>query len=76
MECHYLRLTSQILQRSGHDIKELYAPMTSRERYNRFWDTVNTCLASLYKSPLLTIAAVRGYCPAAGCAIAMCCDYR
>lgn len=28
------------------------------------------------RSPLVTIAAIRGACPAAGCNIALCCDHR
>lgn len=36
----------------------------------------NTFLARLYASPLVTIAAIRGACPAGGCCLALCCDYR
>lgn len=36
----------------------------------------NTFLARLYRSPLVTVAAIRGACPAAGCGISMCCDAR
>jgi len=62
---------------AGNDVaQELYAPNTSAERYQSFWEVSNTFLARLYTSPLLTVAAIRGACPAGGCAIAMCCDYR
>ncbi len=30
----------------------------------------------LLKSPLVTVAAIRGYCPAGGCVLALCCDAR
>jgi len=61
---------------AGNDINELYAPKTSYERYKEFWVTQNTFLAHLYRSPLVTIAAVRGACPAGGCVTALCCDAR
>lgn len=38
--------------------------------------TSNTFLARLYISRLVTVAAIRGACPAGGCCLALCCDYR
>lgn len=38
--------------------------------------TSNTFLARLYRSPLVTLASIRGACPAGGCCLALCCDYR
>jgi len=61
---------------AGNDMNELHAAKTSKERYKRFWEVSNVFLARLYRSPLFTVAAIRGACPAAGCCIAMCCDYR
>ena len=61
---------------AGNDIVGLYAPKTTKEAYGQFWITQNQFLARLYRSPLITIAAIRGACPAGGCAIAMCCDAR
>ena len=61
---------------AGNDIMALYAPKTSKEAYKKFWVTQNQFLARLYRSPLVTIAAIRGACPAGGCAISMCCDLR
>lgn len=61
---------------AGNDLNELYPPTTSRERYRRFWAISNAFLADLYVSPLVTIAAVRGACPAGGCCLALACDYR
>jgi Delta3-Delta2-enoyl-CoA isomerase len=61
---------------AGNDISELHAPSTTRERFIEFWVTSTTFLTSLYMSPLYTVAAIRGACPAGGCVIALCCDYR
>jgi hypothetical protein len=35
-----------------------------------------TFLCRLLRSPLATVCAIRGACPAGGCAVALCCDYR
>lgn len=61
---------------AGNDINELYAPRTSPERYKQFWVTSNALMARLYSSPLATVAAIRGACPAGGCGLALCCDVR
>jgi len=61
---------------AGNDINELYAPNTSPARFRSFWTVQTTFLTRLYRSPLLTIAAIRGACPAGGCIIALCCDVR
>ena len=61
---------------AGNDITELYAPNTNAEKYADFWMSQNKFLASLASSPLLTMAAVKGACPAGGCALSLCCDFR
>jgi 3,2-trans-enoyl-CoA isomerase len=61
---------------AGNDLAELYAPRTSFPQYQRFWVVQNEFLSSLYRSRLATVAAIRGACPAGGCAIALCCDHR
>ncbi|EFJ41714.1 hypothetical protein VOLCADRAFT_77525 [Volvox carteri f. nagariensis] len=61
---------------AGNDLMELYAPKTTSERYARFWTTQNAFLVRLYRSRLVTIAAIRGACPAGGCAISLCSDVR
>jgi 3,2-trans-enoyl-CoA isomerase len=33
-------------------------------------------MARLYESPLVTISAIDGSCPAGGTGVSMCCDYR
>jgi 3,2-trans-enoyl-CoA isomerase len=54
----------------------LYAPSTSRARYLEFWRAQTVFLSRLYRSHLVTIALIRGSCPAGGCITALCCDYR
>jgi 3,2-trans-enoyl-CoA isomerase len=61
---------------AGNDLKELYAPMTSAQQYAKFWEAQSRLLTDLYTSRLATLAAIRGACPAGGCAIALCCDAR
>lgn len=61
---------------AGNDLKELYAPNTSAERYADFWRAQSRLLIGLYRSRLATCAAIRGACPAGGCCIALCCDHR
>lgn len=61
---------------AGLDINELYAPSTSKERLKDFWTTLTQTLTSIYRSRLATVAAINGACPAGGCALAMCCDWR
>lgn len=61
---------------AGLDINEFYAPASSREQLYTYWGTVSKTLIRIYNSPMLTTAAIKGQCPAGGCAIALCCDLR
>lgn len=61
---------------AGNDLTELHVPSTTKSRFTKFWLASAMFLTRLYKSPLFTIAAIRGAAPAGGCAIALCCDYR
>lgn len=61
---------------AGNDINELYAKSTNAERYSMFWRVQTEFLACLYRSRLVSVAAIRGSCPAGGCILALCCDYR
>jgi 3,2-trans-enoyl-CoA isomerase len=61
---------------AGNDLKELYGPLISEESYRRFWGAQNTFLPRLYRSPLYTVAAIRGACPAGGCILSLMCDHR
>ncbi|CAE8695630.1 unnamed protein product, partial [Polarella glacialis] len=61
---------------AGLDIKELYAPSTNKERLFEMWLTLSKVLTRIYASPMVTAAAINGACPAGGCCLALCCDYR
>ncbi len=61
---------------AGNDIMDLYAPNTTLDRYMHFWKESNRFCSNLYRSRLLTIALIPGACPAGGCVISLCCDYR
>jgi len=61
---------------AGLDLKELYAPATSEQRLFEFWRTLADALIAIYESPMVTIASINGACPAGGCCLALCCDYR
>lgn len=61
---------------AGLDLKELYAPATSEERLKKFWRTLSETLIAVYSSKKLTVAAIAGACPAGGCCLSLCCDYR
>jgi Enoyl-CoA hydratase/isomerase len=62
---------------SGKDCRARWGlPPCVPQRYGEFWVLQNTFAARLYRSPLVTVAAIRGACPAAGCGIALCCDFR
>lgn len=60
---------------AGNDLNELYAPATSESRFNHFWSEQTSCLLAILMSPLCTVAAVKGACPAGGCILSLCCDY-
>ncbi len=59
---------------AGLDIKELVAP--DFVRLPRFWNSLQQVYIDLYGSRLATVAAIQGHAPAAGCFLAMSCDYR
>lgn len=61
---------------AGNDVTELYAPKTTWKRYREFWLTQTKFLARLLNTRLVTVCAIRGACPAGGCVVALCCDYR
>mmetsp|Transcript_43209 Transcript_43209/g.100118 ORF Transcript_43209/g.100118 Transcript_43209/m.100118 type:complete len:267 (-) Transcript_43209:300-1100(-) len=61
---------------AGLDVNELYAPNSSKERLFQFWGLLSKVLTKIYMSPMVTAAAIKGACPAGGCALALCCDVR
>merc|ERR1719160_68382 len=61
---------------AGLDLKELFLPTTSEERLKKFWATLTKTLIKVYSTSMVTIAAIPGACPAGGCCLALCCDFR
>ncbi|XP_070562299.1 enoyl-CoA delta isomerase 1, mitochondrial-like [Ptychodera flava] len=59
---------------AGLDINEFY--QTTPERFGEFWSSFQDMWMTLYGSPLVIIAVINGHSPAAGCVLAMSCDYR
>ena len=49
---------------------------TSERQFTDFWRAQTHFLARLYRTPLVTFAAIKGACPAGGCILSMACDYR
>ncbi len=62
--------------RAGKCEAVLWLKVTLCCRYTDFWVTSNVFLARLYRSPLVTVAAIKGACPAGGCCLSLCCDVR
>jgi 3,2-trans-enoyl-CoA isomerase len=61
---------------AGLDIKELHAPSTSAKQFEEYWNTLTQFLTRVFTTPLATAAAIKGQCPAGGCALGLTCDYR
>lgn len=59
---------------AGLDMKEMHNP--DHDRLNEFWTSFQQLFLDLYGSRLATIAAIEGHAPAAGCMLALSCDYR
>lgn len=59
---------------AGLDISELVVP--DKDRLPKFWNSLQQVYIDLYGSRLATVAAIQGHAPAAGCFLAMACDYR
>lgn len=59
---------------AGLDLAEIYQP--DSDRIQNFWNSFQQLYLDLYGSRLSTFAAIGGHAPAAGCMVALCCDYR
>ena len=81
IEDNYPKVQSVILASSnptifsaGLDIAELIAP--DPDRLPKFWNSLQQVYIDLYGSRLATVSCLHGHAPAAGCFLAMACDYR
>ncbi|PRW56572.1 enoyl hydratase isomerase [Chlorella sorokiniana] len=61
---------------AGQDLREIYAPLTTKDATREVWLAMNGCLRRIFASPLATIAAIKGACPAGGCLLTLACDRR
>ena len=59
---------------AGLDVSELVNP--DIDRLPLFWNSLQQVYIDLYGSKLATIGVIQGHAPAAGCFLAMACDYR
>ena len=59
---------------AGLDLMELYP--ADGARLNEFWTAFQNLYMTLYGTRLACIAAIQGHAPAAGCGLALSCDYR
>lgn len=74
--CRGLIVTSSLPKvfSAGLDILEMYG--TSPERCGEFWRAVQEMWLKMYKSNMVTVAAINGSSPAGGCLLSLTCDYR
>jgi len=59
---------------AGLDILEMKEPQL--DRLKKFWSSFQQLYVDLYGSRLACIASIQGHAPAAGCMLALSCDYR
>lgn len=73
---HSLVLASSFpsLLSAGLDLMEMHQP--DQDRLHAFWSSFQQVYLDLYGSRLACMAAIEGHAPAAGCMLALCCDYR
>jgi Delta3-Delta2-enoyl-CoA isomerase len=69
-----LQSSSPAIFSAGLDLMELHQPQP--ERLQAFWRAFQNLYLTLYGSRLACIAAIEGHAPAAGCMLALSCDYR
>lgn len=69
-----LQSSSPTIFSAGLDLMEMHNP--EPERLKAFWRSFQNLYFALYGSRLACIAAIEGHAPAAGCMLALSCDYR
>jgi 3,2-trans-enoyl-CoA isomerase len=70
-----LRSNNPRIFSSGLNLHELHNPQDP-ERLAACWHAFQQVFIDLYGSRLATVAAIEGHAPAAGCLLALSCDYR
>lgn len=75
-KCQGVILTSSLsnIFSAGIDIKELYN--RTEKQLIEYWTTIQNMWLTLYNLEIPIAAAINGSCPAAGCVLAMSCEYR
>jgi len=61
---------------AGLDLLEMHQAPTKLPRLRDFWTSFQQLYLDLYGSRLACIAVIEGHAPAAGCMLALSCDYR
>lgn len=74
VQAYILQSANPSIFSAGLDIMEMHKPDPTR--LVDFWKSFQQLYLDLYGSRLAGIAAVQGHAPAAGCMLALSCDYR
>ena len=74
MKALILESSNPAIFSAGLDLMELHKP--GKERFSEFWKSFQQLFLDLYGSRLGCVASIQGAAPAAGCMLAMSCDYR
>ncbi|KAL7574931.1 hypothetical protein ACA910_010757 [Epithemia clementina (nom. ined.)] len=74
MKAIVLESSNPAIFSAGLDLMELHNPKITR--LSEFWSSFQQLYLDLYGSRLGCVASIQGTAPAAGCMLAMCCDYR
>jgi len=69
-----LKSSNPSILSAGLDLTELHNP--NPKRLPQFWNSFQQLFLDLYGSRLAVVCAIEGHAPAAGCMLAMACDYR
>lgn len=69
-----LRSANPSIFSAGLDLQEMHKP--EMDRLRNFWTSFQQLYIDLHGSRLACIAAIEGHAPAAGCMLALSCDYR
>mmetsp|Transcript_8611 Transcript_8611/g.26741 ORF Transcript_8611/g.26741 Transcript_8611/m.26741 type:complete len:315 (-) Transcript_8611:48-992(-) len=59
---------------AGLDIASFYP--YDVDKFRSYWSSVRHFWSTLLQTPLFTMAAIQGFCPGGGCALALATDYR